>query len=128
MVQVMATLAAAVVVVSGITAGVVFIRKWIQGLAATALRTEQAATVAADHTTEQLRTSNGHTVGEYVEQTASTVEGMRSEISVLTGWASDNRTLAQQARSEAAAALGLAQRANDRLDELLAKLAAGGGL
>lgn len=119
MVQVMATLAAAVVVVSGTTAGVVFIRKWIQGLAASAARVEKA-------TSEQLRTSNGHTIGQYVEQTADQVTQLRSEIGVLTEWATDNSTLAREARAEAASARAEAQRANDRLDELLAKLAAGG--
>lgn len=123
-VQVMATLAAMVVVVGGIAAAVVAIRRWIQGLAVSAGRAEQAATRAAEQTTQQLATSNGHTIGQYVEATALAVSQLRSEIGVLTGWTAENRDLAKLAADRAERAEQLAQRTSDRLD---AHLLAHGG-
>lgn len=126
-VQVMATLAAMVVVVGGIAGAVVAMRRWIQGLAASAGRAEEAATVAAKQTTQQLATSNGHTIGQYVEQTASAVDLLRSEIGVLTDWTGENRDLAKLAADRAERAELLAQRTSDRLDAHLLTHGGDGG-
>jgi hypothetical protein len=101
-VQVMATLAAMVVVIGGIAAAVVAIRRWIGGLA-------EAAARAAEQTTHQLRTSNGKTIAEYTEQTAAAVADLRSEIGVLTGLASNNHELASEA-------IRIAERAEAKVD------------
>jgi hypothetical protein len=113
-VQVTATLAAMVVVIGGGAGAVVWIRKWIAGVATSA---RQAAT--------QLATSNGHTIGQYVEQTAEQMAQLRTEIGKLTGLAGDNRSAAQEAKATSVTALALAQRANDRVDHLLTTLATG---
>jgi outer membrane murein-binding lipoprotein Lpp len=74
------------------------------------------ARLAAD----RLRTTNGHSVGDYVEQLASDVQQVRaevgevkSEIGIVTGWAAENRDLAHEAKT-------LAQHAHERFDAWLA--------
>lgn len=98
----MATLAAMVVVVSAIVAVVVWFRKWVRSLVA-----------SVDETTKQLRTSNGHTVGQYVEE-------IRREVSTLGEWAGENYAMGKQALAEAQQANTLARHAHDRLDAFLA--------
>lgn len=71
-------LATLTVVGGGIAAALVAIRRWIRNVA----RPAQA-------TTNQLRTSNGHTAGQLIEQVAT-------DVGELKGMARDNRTLVEQ--------------------------------
>lgn len=121
--EIAATLAAMVVVIGAVAGGVVAIRRWIAGVARSAQAAEVAAAKAAKETARQLATSNGHTIGQCVEQTAQELAALRSEVHILTQWTGDNRTLAQQASVDAATAASLAQRAHDRLDAVLVTLA-----
>lgn len=133
-VQVAATLAAMVVVIGGIAAAVAWLRKWITGLAATASRAERAATVAATRTSEQLKTSNGHTVGQYVEgiaaevkTTGAEIRAVRADIGALTDLAGENQLTAKLAAERAERAEALARRTSERLDaHLLAHGGTGG--
>jgi hypothetical protein len=108
LVQIIATAAALTVVVGGMAAALVAIRRWIAGVAAT-----------TDATKRQLTVSNGHTVGNYVEKLAAELPEVRQEIAdvkaeigTLTSWSSQNRDIAT-------AAAALAKHASDRLDEHL---------
>lgn len=98
LVPVLGSLAALTVVVGGITAALVAIRRWIRNVARPA---QQAA--------DQLATSNGQTIGQYVEQVASDVTAVKAELGTLSTTAAENRELAT-------AALALARHTGERLD------------
>ncbi len=94
----LAAAASLTVVVGGVAAALVAIRRWIRNVA-----------TPAQDAAHQLATSNGTTVANYVERVAGDVTDMKQELSVLGTWATENREIAQSA-------LTLARHIGERLD------------
>lgn len=90
--------AALTVLVGGIAAALVAIRRWIRTVAEPAQRAA-----------EQTATSNGRTAGQLVERVAREMGQVARDVSALTELAAENRDLALSARA-------LAEQANARLD------------
>jgi hypothetical protein len=95
-------LASVTLVVGGIAAALIAIRRWIRNVA-------RPAQAAAD----QLTTSNGRTVANNIEAMVGDIQEVKGELSTLNTWSTENREVAH-------AALTLARHMSDRLDAHLA--------
>jgi hypothetical protein len=73
-----------------------------------------------NHASAQLRTSNGHTVAQYIEDLTGQVKVMRDDIGVLTHWAGENQETAKRAEEKADRAIGAVQSTNELLARTLA--------
>lgn len=104
--ELLAGLAALTVVLGGIGGGLAWLKRWLRQQVA---EPTQAAA-------QQLATSNGRTVAQYVEGLTGDLESLTGdlarvseELKVLSGWATQNRELANTG-------ILLAKQAHERLD------------
>lgn len=101
LVALVSVLAGGTVVAGGLVAGFLRVRKWVAGVA---VSTQEAG--------RQLQTSNGKTVGDYVEDTARDIGDMKGSIAELSNATTENR-------ETSIAALTLARHLNERFDSHL---------
>lgn len=95
--------------ITAVLAGIITVAAW----AYRRLRAWVQRTAAAAETTAlALRTSNGHSVGDYVESTAAEVRQVKTDVGTLTEWAGEAVTRAERAEQLAQA---LAQRLDAHL-------------
>jgi protein-tyrosine-phosphatase len=93
--QVLTAATQVVIILGALAAGYASLRKWVRDTAGTAEVRAEVAAQAATTAAQQLATSNGRTVGQYVESSAA-------KLDELAGMARDNRTLIVETRRELA--------------------------
>lgn len=84
------------------------IRRWVRSQAEAVQEQVRDVSRTTASLSRELATSNGHTVGQYVEDSHHRLARITDEINILTTWAGENRDLAREALAEA-------RRAHERL-------------